>query len=241
MRTMTTPKVRKPKGYIACGAAAFLALIGILKLLSSDHYMKAQSLQGEPAKALLHQQFERGLPQLHPCARRTCVFFNITIDSQPAGRIVLLLYEKQVPKAAENFKLLATGEKGKSEKGTVLHYQGTIFNRVVHNILVQGGDISGGKESEDGEPESALGAALEPENLDINFEKEGLLAMANTQGNKIGSEFFITVDIVTELNNLFVILGEVVEGMDVVLKINNVTLIDTQPTVPVIIEKSGIL
>jgi cyclophilin family peptidyl-prolyl cis-trans isomerase len=47
----------------------------------------------------------------------------------------------QTPKTVENFRSLATGERGKSKKGTVLHYKGTSFHRIVQNMLIQGGDI----------------------------------------------------------------------------------------------------
>jgi cyclophilin family peptidyl-prolyl cis-trans isomerase len=62
-------------------------------------------------------------------------FFDITIGGAPAGRITFKLYDNVVPKTAENFRALCTGEKGVGSSGNKLAYEGSGFHRVIKGCV----------------------------------------------------------------------------------------------------------
>lgn len=137
------------------------------------------------------------------------------------GNIVCRLFEKEAPKTVANFRGLATGTTAWTDPSTgkAKHlplYSNTTFHRVIPGFMIQGGDPLGTGE---GDPGYKIDDEIDPNR---NFDKPGILAMANAGPNTNGCQFFITVAPATHLNGHYSIFGEVVSGQDVADKISEV-------------------
>ncbi|XP_018835608.2 peptidyl-prolyl cis-trans isomerase CYP40-like isoform X2 [Juglans regia] len=165
-------------------------------------------------------------------------FLDISIGRELEGRIVVELYNDVVPRTAENFRALCTGEKGIGPNtGAPLHYKGSRFHRIIKNFMVQCGDISAG----DGTGgESIYGLKFEDENFELKHERKGMLSMANSGPDTNGSQFFITTTRTSHLDGKHVVFGKVIKGMGVVRSIEHVKTDDGDcPSVDVLIVDSG--
>lgn len=167
------------------------------------------------------------------------VYFDISIDSGAAEWIVFELFDDAVPKTAENFRALCTGEKGEGESGMPLHYEGSGFHRIIPDFMCQGGDFTRGNGTGG---ESIYGAKFADESFAGKAGQHpgpGVLSMANAGPNTNGSQFFICTVPTPWLNGRHVVFGQVIEGYDVVRKMEAVGSRSGATSVPVIIVGSG--
>ena len=167
-------------------------------------------------------------------------YFDIAIDGRPSGRIVMGLHGGVVPKTVENFATLCRGTEkiGKVQ----LAYQGSSFHRIIPGFMIQGGDFTlhngtGGRSIYG----TAYDGRFEDENFQLKHTGPGILSMANAGKNTNGSQFFITTAKTSHLDGRHVVFGTVLEGWEVVRKIEDCGTRSGTPTSKVTIVASGIL
>ena len=162
-------------------------------------------------------------------AGRPRCFFDVSHNGQPIGRISFELFSDIVPKTAENFRALCTGEKG-------FGYKGSPFHRVIPQFMLQGGDFTrqngtGGK--------SIYGEKFADENFKLKHTEPFLLSMANAGPNTNGSQFFITTVVTSWLDGKHVVFGKVIEGQDVVKKIEGLGSQSGTPKGKILVDNCG--
>ncbi|KAF8581127.1 hypothetical protein K439DRAFT_1662453 [Ramaria rubella] len=170
---------------------------------------------------------------------RPVAFFDISIGGQAVGRIAFSLYSDTVPKTAENFRALCTGEKGVGKAGKPLHYEGSGFHRVIKGFMIQGGDFTMGNGIGG---ESIYGEKFPDEDFTVKHTKPFLLSMANAGKDTNGSQFFITAAPTPHLDDKHVVFGEVIRGKSIVRQIERLpTSSGDVPNDAVVVTKSGVL
>eukprot|EP00286_Rhodomonas_abbreviata_P007561 CAMPEP_0181324498 /NCGR_PEP_ID=MMETSP1101-20121128/20394_1 /TAXON_ID=46948 /ORGANISM="Rhodomonas abbreviata, Strain Caron Lab Isolate" /LENGTH=174 /DNA_ID=CAMNT_0023432683 /DNA_START=18 /DNA_END=542 /DNA_ORIENTATION=- len=167
------------------------------------------------------------------------VFMDISIGGAPAGRMTFELYADVVPKTAENFRALCTGEKGTGNSGKPLHYKGCVFHRIIKDFMCQGGDFTRG----DGTGgESIYGNKFADESFAGKagiHTGAGTLSMANAGPNTNGSQFFICTVKTSWLDGKHVVFGKLVDGMDVLQKMEAAGSSSGATSKPVKVEDCG--
>ncbi|KAH9902507.1 cyclophilin-like domain-containing protein [Cubamyces lactineus] len=186
---------------------------------------------------------------------RPRVFFDISIDNQPAGRVIFELYNDTAPKTSENFRALCTGEKGLSPLShTPLYYKNSIIHRSIKDFMVQGGgtifaslclphsiDLDKDFTKRNGTGgESIYGGPFPDEDLSRPLDAPGLLCMANKGPNTNNSQFFVTLRECPHLNGKHVVFGRVIRGFEIIQRITEVPTDEKdRPRAPVVIANCG--
>merc|ERR1712057_85137 len=175
-----------------------------------------------------------GTPE-HTMANPVC-FFDMTADGTPLGRIEMTLRADVVPKTAENFRALCTGEKGTGQSGKPLHFKGSSFHRVITDFMCQGGDFTRGNGTGG---ESIYGEKFADENFTLKHTGPGILSMANAGPNTNGSQFFLCTVQTAWLDGKHCVFGSVTKGMEVVKAIEAVGSQSGKTSKPVVIADCG--
>ncbi|KAB5539636.1 hypothetical protein PHYPO_G00091300 [Pangasianodon hypophthalmus] len=155
------------------------------------------------------------------------VYMDVAIGGEAVGRMLFELFSDLCPKTCENFKALCTGEAGTSQSELTLCYKDSLFNRIVPNGWVQGGDITVQSRGNGGE--SIYGPTFEDENFSVSHNKRGILGMANRGPHTNSSQFYITLQPALWMDRKYVAFGQVVEGTEILRRLEEVPTYNERP------------
>ena len=146
------------------------------------------------------------------------VWLELALGGVSVGRVTIqLLYD--APRTVENFRCLCTGERGMGESGVPLHYKGSVFHRLCPGFILQGGDIVHGTGFGG---DSIYGRRFRDERFLHKHDRRGLVSMANSGPDTNQSQFFLTLAAAPHLDGLSVCFGEVIDGIEVLDKLERV-------------------
>jgi len=163
-----------------------------------------------PAPAQTSTQPASALPDAPQATAAALIHPNgptVVMDTS-MGRITCQFFQQQAPKAVANFIGLAEGSIDWTDPDTKKkqhhkpYYDNTTFHRVIPEFMIQGGDPTG---TGMGDPGYSFDDEVNP---DLNFDKPGRLAMANSGPNTNGSQFFITEQAYDSLNQHYTLFGQ---------------------------------
>lgn len=190
--------------------------------------MSMQEKHAATMKAAALVEANRGNPR---------VFLEFTADGTApcaaGGRVEIELRADVVPKTAENFRALITGEKGIGRQGMALHFKDCAMHRIVPSFMIQGGDITGKG------GESIYGMKFDDENFELKHSGPGVVAMANSGPDSNGSQFFISTVQTAWLDGSHVVFGNVTKGMEVIHAIGAMGSVSGATSKKIVIAECG--
>jgi peptidylprolyl isomerase len=160
-----------------------------------------------------------------PVAAEPRVAMDVTVDDESVGTIVADLFSSTVPKTVENFRALCEGEPGYG-------YDNSPFHRIIPEFMMQGGDFTN-RNGTGGYSAASTTDPFPDENFDIKHDARGLLSMANSGPDTNRSQFFVTFAPTPWLDGKHVVFGKVVEGMEVLDKVEQQGTRSGRPLKPV--------
>ncbi|NXH79172.1 PPIL6 protein, partial [Hydrobates tethys] len=179
-------------------------------------------------QAIAEDFYTKYLKNSQASSTHVFVYLEIAIEEQPVGRLLFELFSDACPRTCENFRALCTGGAMSSHDGRELTYKNSLFHRLVKNGWIQGGDIITGKG--DG-GESIYGPTFEDESFSVHHKGRGVLGMANKGRHSNGSQFYITLQPAPYLDKKYVAFGQLIEGTEVLQRLEAVPTFNERPTV----------
>ncbi|KAF1644375.1 Problable inactive peptidyl-prolyl cis-trans isomerase-like 6, partial [Eudyptes chrysocome] len=179
-------------------------------------------------QAIAEDFYAKYLKNSQASSTHVFVYLEIAIEEQPVGRLLFELFSDACPRTCENFRALCAGGVTSPRDGRELTYKNSLFHRLVKNGWIQGGDIITGKG--DG-GESIYGPTFEDESFSVRHKGRGVLGMANKGRHSNGSQFYITLQPAPYLDKKYVAFGQLIEGTEVLQRLEAVPTYNERPTV----------